>query len=270
MIRQKSDLLRDEAWRGVGAAIVVMPDSRGLRSGLRIHFEGFAPEEGPRFRIVPSGLTRHIVTVEFGKFARPCIEQMRRASPERVVVARALIRQLAARYEISIAPNQSVDSWSVTGGDFRITVTVRDLAQPQSADALSGTARDVIVPLMAAMAELIGYDDLSDTGGQFDEEGQLSEVTVKRRERSPRNRLLCLSIHGNHCAVCGFKPPERYGPAGDIIEVHHIEPVGQLAAPRAYDPSTDLIPLCPNCHRAVHTRRPDPLLPDELRSLLRP
>lgn len=270
MIKDKSDLLREEAWRGVGAGVVVVPDSRGSRSGLRVHFEGFGPEEGPYFRIVPSGLKRHTVTAEIGKFAKPCIEQMRKALPERVVVARALIRQLATSHVLEIVPDQSVNDWFITGGDFRIKVTVMGIADPQSDEALSLTAREVIVPLMASMAELIGYDDLAGAEAEFDEEGRLTEATVKRRERSPRNRLLCLSIHGKRCAVCNFSPEEKYGLVADILEVHHIEPLGQLAAPRPYDPAVDLIPLCPNCHRAVHTRRPVPLHPDELRALLRP
>lgn len=268
MIRAKSDLLRDEAWRGVGADVVVVPDETGLRSGLRLHFEGFRPEEGPRFRIRPSGLSRHSVTVDFGRFARPCIEQMQSATTERIAVARALVRQLAAEHEVTIAPDQTIDTWMVTGSDFGVTVTVRNIKDPQGDEALSRTAQAVIVPLMAAMAELIGYDELEAEHAEYDEEGALTEAVVKRRERSPRNRLLCLSIHGKRCAVCGFVPPELYGEAGDIIEVHHIEPVSLLAAPRPYDPSTDLIPLCPNCHRAIHTRRLAPLLPDELKAML--
>lgn len=268
MIRDKSDLLREEAWRGVGAGVVVVPDLLGSRSGLRVHFEGFGPEEGPYFRIAPSGLKRHTVTAEIGKFAMPCLEQMKKALPERVVVARALIRQLAASYAVEIAPLQSIDDWTITGGDFRIKVTVMGIADPHSDEALSHSAREVIVPLMASMAELIGYDDLGGADAEFDEEGQPTEATVKRRERSPRNRLLCLSIHGKRCAVCGFSPADTYGPAGDILEVHHIEPLGQLTAPRPYDPAVDLVPLCPNCHRAVHTRRPIPLLPVELQALI--
>lgn len=269
MIRQKSDLLRDETWRGVGADVVVVPDDSQLRSGLRVHFKGFGPEEGPRFRINPAGLKRHTVTVEFGRFARHCIEQMRAATPERVAVARALTRQLATEYEVVIAPNQGFEDWEVTGGDFRIVVTVRDISEPHGDAALSRTAQAVIVPLMAAMAELIGYDDLAKPQDEYDVEGGVTEVTVRQRERSPRNRLLCLSIHGKCCAICGFAPLNQYGEAGEIIEVHHIEPVSQLLEPRPYNPATDLIPLCPNCHRAVHTRRPVPLLPEELRAILR-
>ncbi|TCP99545.1 5-methylcytosine-specific restriction protein A [Sphingomonas sp. PP-F2F-A104-K0414] len=268
MIRNKSDLLREEAWRGVGAEVVATPHEGGLRSGLRLHFEGFRPEEGPQFYIKPSGLSRHLVSIEFGKFAKPCIVQMQGASLERLEVARALIRQIATANEVSVAPQQNLDDWSITSSDFSITVSAREIVDPQSDRALSQTAQSIIVPLMAAMAELIGYDHVEEEAAEFDEEGRLLESVVKRRERSPRNRLLCLSIHGKRCAVCQFSPPDLYGAAGDIIEVHHIEPVGQLEAPRRYNPATDLIPLCPNCHRALHTHRPVPLLPDDLRTML--
>lgn len=269
MIREKSDLLREEAWRGVGADVVATAYESGLRSGLRLYFEGFRLEEGPQFVVKPSGLSRHLISVAFGKFAKPCIVQMQSASSERFQVARALIRQVAAANEVLITPHQSLDDWVITGPDFGIKVLARNISDPHSDDALSRTAQSIIVPLMAAMAELIGYDETEADVGEFDEEGRLLESVVRRRERSARNRLLCLSIHGGRCAVCQFSPPDFYGTAGDVIEVHHIEPVAQLEAPRSYNPATDLIPLCPNCHRAVHTRRPVPLLPEELRAMLK-
>jgi len=123
-----------------------------------------------------------------------------------------------------------------------------------------------MVPLMAAMAELIGYQDAEPE--EYDEEGRITESLIRRRERSARNRLLCLSIHGHRCAVCGLEPEGLYGDAGSIIEVHHLEPVSLLAEPRPYDPAADLVPLCPNCHRAAHTRRPIPWTVEDLRGKL--
>jgi 5-methylcytosine-specific restriction protein A len=268
MIRNKSDLLREEAWHGVGAGVVAAPHEGGLRSGLQLHFEGFRPEEGPKFYITPSGLSRHLVSVSFGKFAKPCILQMQGASSERLQVARALISQIAEKNEVLIAPKQDLDTWVISGADFGIRISARDIVDPQSDEALSRTAQSIIVPLMAAMAELIGYEQADAEISQFDKEGRLLEAVVKRRERSPRNRLLCFSIHGKKCAVCNLSPPDLYGEAGDILEVHHIEPVSQLEAPRTYNPATDLIPVCPNCHRALHTSQPIPLLPQELRARL--
>ncbi|MOA48213.1 HNH endonuclease [compost metagenome] len=67
--------------------------------------------------------------------------------------------------------------------------------------------------------------------------------------------------------ACGLEPRLEYGEAGSIIEVHHLEPLALLKEPRPYDPRADLVPLCPSCHRAVHTRRPIPFSIEELRDL---
>jgi len=45
----------------------------------------------------------------------------------------------------------------VDSGAFKITATARGLPEDQD-DAVAVVCRDVMVPLMAAMAELIGYD----------------------------------------------------------------------------------------------------------------
>ncbi len=258
-------LLQEALERGVGAGVVVEPDSGGLRTGLRCHFAGLTANEGPRFTITPSGLRRHRVSVSFGSFALPCIRQMQQADADRVALARALVREVAASRELSFAPDQSLEDWHITGPNFAIDVQVRDVADPGSDAAVTGTARNVMVPLMAAMAELIGYDEAEPE--EYDEEGRITHSTVTRRERSPRNRLLCLTIHGNVCAVCGLVPTQSYAGAGSIIEVHHLEPVSNLAAPRVYDPATELVPLCPNCHRAIHTRRPVPYSVEELQKI---
>lgn len=254
---------------GTGAEVVVEPDSSGLRSGLRTYFRGFTPNQGPLFTLAPAGLTRHRVTLKLGSFSGPLVDQMKTASTERRQLARALVQELAARLasQVAIAPDQGLDDWVVSGSDFAIDLVIRNIPDPASEDAVLRTAREAMVPLMAAMAELIGYDEAEPA--EYDAEGRVTAGTVTRRERSPRNRLLCLSIHGCKCAVCGFVPDEVYGEAGSIIEVHHREPVSLLENPRPYNPSTDLLPLCPNCHRAVHTRRPVPYSPDELRDLLR-
>lgn len=125
--------------------------------------------------------------------------------------------------------------------------------------------------MMAAMAELIGYDVIDEPSDNempiF--EGGISQSVVKRRERNPRNRLLCIRIHGEKCVICGCEPRRVYGEAGSIIEVHHLEPLASLTEPRPYDPRVDLVPICPNCHRAVHSRRPYPFGIEELRILMK-
>lgn len=268
MDQRKVDLLRDILESGIGAEVVVEPYSPGMRSGLRSWFRGLTPNQGPCFSIVPNGLRRQQVRVAFGTFANECVAQMQAADAERLSVSRALIEQIGTEHGLKFSPEQDPGNWILTGADFELTITARDIADPTSDEAITATAERIMVPLMAAMAELIGYDEAEPFDDQYDEEGKVTYSTVKRRERSPRNRLLCLSIHGHRCAACGLAPDDRYGAAGKIIEVHHLEPVSNLEAPRPYDPRTELIPLCPNCHSAVHTRRPVPYTLDELKGLL--
>ena len=260
------ELLREVLEQGIGAEVVVETDSSGLRTGLRSHFSGLTQNQGPVCTIAPTGLRKHRVTVGFGRFSKPCVVQMQAASEERQLVARALVQQVAVDNEVSFRPAQDLDNWSINSPEFSIEVIVRGIQEPASEEAVARTAREVMVPLMASMAELIGYDEVE--GETLDVEGTIIEAMIRRRERSPRNRLLCLSIHGNHCAVCGLVPTDQYGDAGEIIEVHHLEPLGLIEVPRHYDPRTDLVPLCPNCHRAIHRRRPVPYTPEELKGIL--
>lgn len=269
MIDPRVSRLRDVLEQGTGTGVIVDVESTGLRSGLRAHFEGLTANQGPVFSITPSGLRRQRVATRFGRFSGPLIAQMQQAGLERLEVARALVEQLAGRPDatVELIPRQDPATWTITGQDFAIEILLRNVEAPSGEEAVLRAASEVMVPLMAAMAELIGYDEAEPT--EFDIEGRLTSGTVTRRERSPRNRLLCLSIHGHRCMACGMVPAEVYGEAGSIIEVHHLEPVSLLGEPRPYDPRTDLVPLCPNCHRAVHTRKPVPLTLFELKEMMR-
>lgn len=101
-------------------------------------------------------------------------------------------------------------------------------------------------------------------------EGALTEVTLDRYERSRTAREACLAAHGTTCVICGFDFAKTYGPdfAG-IIQVHHIVPLHERSGEHVVDPVRDLIPVCPNCHVALHSRPGGTYLPDELRELMR-
>lgn len=266
MTEDRVNLLKQVLEQGIGAGIEVKLDRAGLRTGLRAHFSDLEPNNGPIFTIRPSGLRRHLVLLKFGDFSTPCIRQMQAANYEQQATARGLLKQIARSHDLKINPDHGLDDWVVSGGDFSIEITVRNVDEHDSANAVANTAKTIMVPLMAAMAELIGYDEWTDETPDI--EGEVTETLIRKRERSRRNRYLCLSIHGNKCAACGFSPMETFGENGNIIEVHHLEPVSLLEMPRQYDPVSDLIPLCPNCHRLIHTRRPVPFSLDELKELL--
>jgi 5-methylcytosine-specific restriction protein A len=267
VISASQGIIQQEIEAGTGAAIGMAVDGSGMRTALRLWFEDLEERYGPVVELKPFGLRGYRVRLAFGRFAGEVVRKIQSAADEDVRLARALVASIGSQVELDLG-GQTRDDWQVASGAFTITATVRGMpAQPEAAMPL--VCRDVIVPLMGAMAELIGYDVIEqDAEDEHEMEGSVLLAVVKRRERNPRNRLLCIRLHGERCACCGLEPRSIYGDAGGIIEVHHVEPLSLLGAPRAYDPATDLLPLCPNCHRAVHTRRPVPLAPDELRTLL--
>jgi 5-methylcytosine-specific restriction protein A len=269
MIAAKRQLIADALLTGTGAEIALAVDTDGLRSGMRLWFADLDERHGPVAELKPHGLKSHRVRLTFGNFSGAMIRQMGQAPVENQRLARALISSISPEHEVSIH-EQDLADWTVASGSFQLQAVVRHVDGPDTDEAVRRTCQGVIVPVMAAMAELIGYDiletEIAEEMPAY--EGAVHPVTVKRRERNPRNRLLCIRLHGDRCAACGIDPRQVYGVGGGIVEVHHLEPLANLAEPRPYDPACDLIPLCPNCHRAVHTRRPIPLNISELRQCM--
>ena len=97
-------------------------------------------------------------------------------------------------------------------------------------------------------------------------EGKASESLSSKYERNPAARAACLAYHGRVCAVCGMDFEKTYGPdfAG-IIEVHHIVPISEIGESYVVDPIKDLVPVCPNCHTALHSKKGGVYTVEELR-----
>lgn len=268
MISGRQEKIRAELEAGTGAAIGMAVDQSGLRTGLRLWFDDLDDRHGPVVEMKPFGMRGYRVTLGFGKFAGEVIRQIQAAGPDDVGLARALVNSIDDMVELDLS-GQARSDWLIGSGAFKITATARGLvADPD--DAVTLVSRDIIVPLMAAMAELIGYDVIvEEEAEEAAFEGAILVSTVRRRERNPRNRLLCIRVHGEKCVCCGFEPKSFYSETGSIIEVHHLEALSLLDAPEQYDPATDLVPLCPNCHRAVHTRRPVPLPIEDVQKHMR-
>lgn len=271
MLARQRELIATELLEGTGAGISVGLVAGELRQGIRIWFAELGAHQGPVAELLPHGLKSHYVRLSFGSFSGSILSKIRASGDEAVALARALFRSIPIGSKLEIT-GQDLSSWKVTDGGFEARALHRhDLHRPDSEQAIVETCREVIVPMMAAMAELIGYDPVKDVlpGATPELEGMLSRSVVNRRERNLRNRLLCIRLHGHRCAVCRTDPRDIYGDAGGIIEVHHLEPLALLSSPRPYEPASDLVPLCPCCHRAVHTKRPVPHTPDELAALMR-
>jgi 5-methylcytosine-specific restriction enzyme A len=244
-------------------------DPSGPRYGLSFWFENYNRGDGPIFSIRPSGLRRHVVAVKFGPYAAPCINHINsQADGEAFLTANAFIGSVSQQFETTAPELTPSKRWRIESS-FMISAT-RKLGNQRNSLEIYESVKSIMIPFMAALSELIGYEESESAETVGDEEGRRYQALVTRRERSSRNRLLCLSIHGDLCFVCGKNPNKEYSvDIKSIIEVHHVEPLSMAGEARLYNPSTDLIPICPNCHSAIHKKVP-PYTPAELRSMLVP
>lgn len=93
--------------------------------------------------------------------------------------------------------------------------------------------------------------------GKIFEEGEVSTTIAKRIERSAVARARCLELHGSRCVVCEKLMSDRYGADGEgIIDVHHLNELSLSDGNHVVNPEKDLVPVCPNCHRIIHTKKP--------------
>lgn len=152
-----------------------------------------------------------------------------------------------------------------TPADFsmRIAGAIKDGREDNALFNLVQCAYGFLLMLSGAIA-----DDEPDEELTGEVEGAIRQVSTTRYERSAKNRAMCIAAHGTTCAVCGFDFGRVYGAfAAGYIEVHHKIPVSQLGSSTTVDPVEDLVPLCPNCHAAVHLSNP-PLMPEELKAMM--
>ena len=97
-------------------------------------------------------------------------------------------------------------------------------------------------------------------------EGAQAQVTEQARERSMRLRELARAHFAARspdgrlrCAACDWAPPAHLDLNGPIVEIHHG--VGISTYPKEGMALTfeeaiiHLTPLCPNCHRLIHSKR---------------
>lgn len=100
-------------------------------------------------------------------------------------------------------------------------------------------------------------------------EGTEQVITAARFERNQEARKKCIAHYGTACRICGFDFGKTYGVAfAGMIEVHHIVPLSEIREDYVVDPIRDLIPVCSNCHTALHSKKDGVYTPEELKGML--
>ncbi len=106
----------------------------------------------------------------------------------------------------------------------------------------------------------------------YEEGSRVTRVVSEEIKRSPKARADCLAKKGTGCIVCEKDLEAVYGVPG-IIDVHHLEPLSESDGVREVDPIKDLVPVCPNCHAVIHSKKSKDgessvYTPNEVRAML--
>ena len=106
-------------------------------------------------------------------------------------------------------------------------------------------------------------------------EGAKKQVTVNAYERNTKARNACINFYRKknngtvRCEICGFEFGKKYGvDFMEKINVHHVVEIATIGEEYEVDPINDLLPVCPNCHLIIHSRKPA-YTPDEVREMLK-
>lgn len=101
-------------------------------------------------------------------------------------------------------------------------------------------------------------------------EGAMRDIISNKYERNLKARSRCIAYYGTACQVCGFDFGAVFGEefAGKI-EVHHRKPLYEIKENYVVDPIKDLIPVCPNCHLMLHSKKDGVYTVEELREKLK-
>jgi len=99
-------------------------------------------------------------------------------------------------------------------------------------------------------------------------EGKSYDIVLSKYERSSEARSKCISHFGPVCQICNINFYKTYGELGKgFIHVHHKIPLATIRENYQVDPITDLIPVCPNCHAMLHTKRSEVLTIEDLKNI---
>jgi len=121
----------------------------------------------------------------------------------------------------------------------------------------------VVLAIRATVGQYVGLSDLAgndEPGFEEAPEGKLLTRLHRFRERNKKLVDQCkkkaMKEQGHlRCSACDFDFGKQYGPtASHIIDCHHTKPVHTLADGEKTS-LKDLVLICANCHRVVHSSK---------------
>ena len=101
-------------------------------------------------------------------------------------------------------------------------------------------------------------------------EGAMRDILTNKYERNRKARARCIAHYGTACQICGIDFGAKYGETfAGKIEVHHRKPLYEIKEDYVVDPIKDLVPVCPNCHMVIHSKKDGVYTVEEVKEMIR-
>lgn len=167
---------------------------------------------------------------------------------------KSIVNVLLERYGVAPSP-VVLQKWDLTRSDGDVNLLMDDFDRLINKDIPLFEQSLGVSPASSAPEELL--------------EGEAETIVLNKYERNIKAREACIAYYGATCAVCGMSFEKTYGPEfAGMIEVHHIVPISSIGKEYVVDPIKDLVPVCPNCHFALHSKKDGVYMVDELKEMM--
>lgn len=214
------------------------------------------------------------VVLELGRFAGALLRSIGNAATDAQLTCHTFVSAIRkgggqVKFTLNGADVEIGMDWPFDVKSLEVVVRQGALVFEHDSDTdILNLVDRLMVPIFGIFAALIGVEDVvPEMAGE--DEGRPYQTLVTKYERKQVNREACLRVNEPVCSVCGFDFERVYGSVGQgFIEIHHVEPLSEIAVEHAIDPGKDLVPLCSNCHAMAHRQRPAYSI-NELRGMLR-
>lgn len=119
-------------------------------------------------------------------------------------------------------------------------------------------------------------DEINNENNSSITEGAKKQIVVNAYERNPKAKRKCIDYYKQKnygklkYEIFGFDFSKKYGKQFENqIHIHHIIEIEISSIGHDYviDAEKDLLPVCPNCHLIIHSKKPA-YKPEELKNLI--
>jgi len=197
------------------------------------------------------------VIIGYYKNAKVYAKPIDNANPTRFVESKNLFASYNLVCKIEDGLLLSVDDRTHKIPKGRGSIGQKHIWYPNFYDNNDGAAvRDSALEYIERVERVTDdYNDLMQAERVFSEGAGRGIVSIQTKERNANAIKEAKRIHGYKCCVCGFDFFNMYGDAGNQkIVIHHLIQIAD--GERVTDPTTDLVPVCDNCHAIIHKKRP--------------